>query len=211
MEASLEEPSIFNVATVSGLSAVLVIIIVAYYASLRVLPQSTSTKLRSFYIWHLADAIVHLTLEASWLYNCFFTYVQLPIPTADHPHPASLTANSVYFLGKSDRVYGPNFGTNVFATLWQEYAKADKRWGSSDLGLVSLELLTVFLGGPIAIYVSELLRKGGGSAQGGPTSAKMWFWGSLLATGELYGGFMTFCPEWLSGNMNLDSDSFIKL
>ena len=25
----------------------------------------------------------------------------------------------------------------------------------------------------------------------------------MLATAELYGGFMTFCPEWLTGSPNL--------
>lgn len=26
------------------------------------------------------------------------------------------------------------------------------------------------------------------------------FWMIVLATGEIYGGFMTFAPEWLTGN-----------
>lgn len=33
----------------------------------------------------------------------------------------------------------------------------------------------------------------------------------VLATGELYGGWMTFCPEWLSGNPNLDTDNWMHL
>ena len=211
MDATIEEPSLLNATTVAALSVLSLIIVVAYYASLRVLPQHTTAKLRTFYIWHLADALVHLILEASFLYNCFFNYLELPIPTSDYPHPASLTTNTVYFLGRSDRSYGSDFGSNVFAKLWQEYAKADKRWGGADLTIISLEILTVFIGGPLALYISELIRKGGGSPQGGSTSAKLWFWGSLLATGELYGGFMTFAPEWLSGNVNLDTASFMKL
>ena len=39
----------------------------------------------------------------------------------------------------------------------------------------------------------------------------MWFWGIVLATGELYGGFMTFAPEWLSGCENLDTGSALYL
>jgi hypothetical protein len=33
----------------------------------------------------------------------------------------------------------------------------------------------------------------------------------ILATAELYGGFMTFCPEWLTGNLNLDSSNFMYM
>ena len=36
-------------------------------------------------------------------------------------------------------------------------------------------------------------------------------WMIILATAELYGGFMTFCPEWLSGNMYLDGSNFMYL
>lgn len=211
MDATIEEPSLINSTTIAALGTLLTIIFAAYFASLRLLPPTTSAKLRTFYIWHVADALVHMILEASFLYNCFYTYLELPIPTADYPHPASITSKPSYFLGYSDRSYGSDFGTNVFAKLWQEYAKADKRWGGADLTVISLELLTVFIGGPLALYVSELIRRGGGSASGGASSAKMWFWGSLLATGELYGGFMTFCPEWLSGNVNLDTSSFMKM
>lgn len=67
------------------------------------------------------------------------------------------------------------------AKLWQEYAKADKRWGGTDLTVISLELLTVFGAGPLALYVCELVRR---QDSGG----KLWFWASILATGELYGG-----------------------
>lgn len=49
------------------------------------------------------------------------------------------------------------------------------------------------LGGPLAFYVAELIRRGGGQAGQGENSAKLWFWGSLLACGELYGGFMVSC------------------
>ena len=76
--------------------------------------------------------------------------------------------------------------------------------------IISLELLTVCIGGPLAFYVSELIRRGGGGKGGGKQSARLWFWGSVLAVGELYGGFLTFSPEWLSGSENLDTGSFMK-
>lgn len=61
-----------------------------------------------------------------------------------------------------------------------EYAKADHRWSGTDLTVVSLELLTVLVAGPLAIYVCELIRR--------QDESRLWFWGSVLATAELYGG-----------------------
>lgn len=33
----------------------------------------------------------------------------------------------------------------------------------------------------------------------------------VVATMELYGGFITFCPEWLTANHNLDTSNFMYL
>jgi len=33
----------------------------------------------------------------------------------------------------------------------------------------------------------------------------------ILATAEIYGGFMTFSPEWLTGSPNLDTDNWMHL
>ena len=87
----------------------------------------------------------------------------------------------MYFLGYKDRLYGSQYGNSASAKLWQEYAKADRRWGGADLTVISLELLTVFGAGPLAVGVCELIRRGD---KGG----RLWFWASVLATGELYGG-----------------------
>ena len=100
------------------------------------------------------------------------------------------------------------------AKLWQEYAKADHRWGGADLTVISLELLTVGLEGPAAMYICYLIYK---IAQSPPASQKpklqgrLWFIAILVATGELYGGFMTFAPEWLSGNSQLQGDDPVYL
>ena len=40
--------------------------------------------------------------------------------------------------------------SNPFAAIWREYGRADKRWAGRDPTVISLELLTVFLGGPAA-------------------------------------------------------------
>jgi hypothetical protein len=166
--------------TVLSLLATLVLLAAAYLASLRLLSASTSTKFRVIFIWHAFDALIHFVLEGSYLYNCFFTYISVPISN-DYPHPASLTAAGAYFLGHNDRLYGSNYGSNPMARLWQEYAKADRRWGEADLTVISIEILTVFVAGPLAVYVCELLRR---QDRGG----KLWFWASVLATAELYGG-----------------------
>ena len=40
--------------------------------------------------------------------------------------------------------------SNPFAAIWREYGRADTRWAGRDPTVISLELLTVFLGGPAA-------------------------------------------------------------
>ena len=212
---------VIDSSTIGGLLAALLLLVIAYFASVRLLHASTTTKLRILFIWHLFDALIHFLFEGSFLYNCFFTYTSIA-PTSDYPHPASLTAPGTYFLGFADRMYGSYYGSSPTAKLWQEYAKADRRWGGTDLTVISLELLTVFGAGPLAAYVCELVRR---QDNGG----KLWFFASILATGELYGGkrlvardlgwllvlklqgFMTFAPEWLSGSPNLDTSNFMYL
>ena len=169
--------------TILSLLSTLAILLSAYLASLRLLPSSSTIKIRLLFIWHAFDALTHFILEGSFLYNCFFTYTTIP-RTSDYPHPASISSTA-YFLGYADRSYGSAYGTNPFAKLWQEYAKADKRWGEADLTVIGLELLTVFGAGPLAVWVCELLRRGKGE------EGRLWFWASVLATGELYGGEWT--------------------
>ena len=188
MATTSPPPNFLNPTTILSLLATLVILLTAYLTSLRLLPSTTRPILRVFFIWHLFDALIHFTLEGSFLYNCFFTYSAVPLPTPDSIHPASLPTAAVHFLGRADRAYGSAHGTNPFALLWQEYARADKRWGEADLTVISLELLTVFGAGPLAVYVCKLISEGAGREGGGRGTGKLWFWGSVLATGELYGG-----------------------
>ncbi len=166
--------------TVGGLLAALALLLTAYFASIHLLHASTTTKLRIIFIWHLFDALIHFLFEGSFLYHCFFTYISVP-HAGDYPHPASLTSPGTHFLGYADRLYGSRYGSSPTAKLWQEYAKADKRWAGADLTVISLELLTVFGAGPLAAYICDLVRQ---RESGG----RLWFWASILATGELYGG-----------------------
>lgn len=200
------QPDIISLTTVLSLSAVLTLFLIAYTCSRVFLPTASSSKTRTFFIWHAFDALVHFSLEGSFLYNCFFT--SLPIETITSLTSPFLpfqklpfTPPEVFFLGRRDVLHGAFYGQGVTAKLWQEYAHADRRWGGTDLTVISLELLTVFVMGPLAVYVCTLLARG----RSGPAH----FWMIFIATGELYGGFMTFAPEWLSGSPNLDTSNFM--
>ncbi|KAL4736951.1 Emopamil-binding protein [Aspergillus similis] len=200
---------------------------IAYVLGNSLIPSS-QTRNRILFYWHAYDALTHLFIEGSFLYECFSSYATLPAGFAA-PEPA--------FLGIKDRVYGAAHGSAPSARLWQEYAKADKRWATADATVISLELLTVFLGGPAAIYVCYLLwqssctqstSKPSSSKSSSPKStssksstakleskgaakAKLWLVATALATAELYGGFMTFAPEWLTGSTQLDTSNAVYM
>lgn len=201
-----DAPQIISAITVISLSVVLSIILFAYTLNRTLLPKDSPTKLRLLFVWHMFDAIVHFLLEGSYLYNCFFSWAPFPnydeLPDVNY-FPVPMTPSGVWFLGETSRLYGSFYGKNPMASLWREYSRADRRWGGTDLTIISLELLTVFIMGPLAIYVCNLLRK--------QQISKAFFWMTVIATGELYGGFMTFAPEWLTGSPNLDTSNFIFL
>lgn len=197
MSTSTESTLVIGKSTYIGLSAVLAVLGVAYLISLRLLPRNSSIKVRILFVWHSFDALIHFLFEGSFLFNCFFTYLE----STDHAKyvqlsgkpPLELLPKDVHFLGAKDRYYGSFYGTTSTAYLWQEYAKADARWGGADLGVISLELLTVLIGGPLATYICYLLVKGYGStATAGSRGfgGKLVFWMTVLATGELYGGML---------------------
>ena len=177
----------------------------AYLLSKALIP-TTHTRNRILFFWHAYDALTHLFIEGSFLYECFTSYVVLP--TGIHPQ-------GPHFLNRPDRIYGPAHGTGPSARLWQEYAKADRRWAGADLTVISLELLTGFVGGPAAVYVCYLLcrvsnEKLSAGVRGG-AKATLWFVATALATAELYGGFMTFAPEWLTGSVQLATEDPVYL
>ncbi|KAL1870809.1 hypothetical protein VTK73DRAFT_2438 [Phialemonium thermophilum] len=200
MTESTLPPDLFDQTTIVSLLSTVAILLVAYTLSRRALPSTTPTSLRFLFIWHAFDALIHFCLEGSFLYHCFFSSVRLgdlgEKAGGYYPDPHN-------YLGYTDRVHGAQAGGgNPLAQLWMVYARADKRWAGVDLGVVSLELLTVFVVGPLAVSVCYDLSKRNPRA-----NITM----IIIATAELYGGFMTFCPEWLTGNLNLDSSNFMYL
>ncbi|TRM64187.1 Emopamil-binding protein [Schizophyllum amplum] len=95
-----------------------------------------------------------------------------------------------------------NTSTGPLAEMWKEYTLADARWGTADPTVVSLELLTVLGAGPLAVYILSQLARGDPARH---------YWIVVICTGELYGGWMTFCPEWLTGSPSLDTSNLLYL
>ncbi|KAK7090885.1 emopamil-binding protein-like [Littorina saxatilis] len=88
--------------------------------------------------------------------------------------------------------------THLTAALWKEYGKADSRWLHSDPTIVSLEILTVFVDGALCLLLIHAI-----------TARKFYrhYVQLVLCVCELYGGWMTFCPEWLTGSKALVTDN----
>ena len=78
--------------------------------------------------------------------------------------------------------------------LWREYSRADARWAVRDANVISLEILTVFIGILCLFQIKGVLCR---KAWRHPLQM-------IICTAELYGGWMTFCPEWVDGSPNLN-------
>jgi hypothetical protein len=124
-------------------------------------------------VWFILDAFTHLSLELAYV-----------VVTLLYGGANSAPAD------------------NVFANVWRIYGKADARWSTYDSTILSMEVLTVFVAGPMALLcVYGLLNK------------KSWtqLMIAIVSALELYGGFMTFGPEWLArpANPNLTNDPYM--
>lgn len=146
------------------------------------------TTSQILYTWHLISGLTHLVLESTYVYNCFTAYTTIPHPPpSPHPHH--------YFLSQPTRLYGTAYSTSISSYPWTEYAKADRRYAGIDITTLSLEIITVCVAGPLALWVAWCLRRDGGGV-----SARTWFWAVVLAMGELYGGYVykptpnSLCP-----------------
>jgi hypothetical protein len=233
-------PIVIDQTTILSLLLVLLLLAGAYVASLFLLAPSTPKSWRILFIWHVFDALIHFVFEGvswlsfpptttalylisgllsivccarvfvancysiqSYLYNCFFTSAPYSPGLPSVYQSIDPTAGN-NFLGIKDKTHGSFYGgeSNAFAALWRVYANADRRWGGADPVVISLELLTVLGAGPLAVLVAGGISKGW---------SMVGFWMVVLATAELYGGFITFCPEWLTGNENLDGSNIMHL
>ncbi|EJF63486.1 Emopamil-binding protein [Dichomitus squalens] len=135
-----------------------------------------------------------LPKNASWQDR--FTFIWLAFDGIIH---YTLEGSFLYYS-----LFGRQVATSsgLMAQMWKEYAFADFRWAVSDPTVVSLEILTVFGVGTICFYVLKQL------VQDDPARH---YWIIVLSTSEIYGGWMTFCPEWLTGSPNLDTSNVLYL
>jgi hypothetical protein len=112
----------------------------------------------------------------------------------------------VHLIYEGSFLYYSTFGRTVntspgmLATMWREYAAADARWGTANEIVVSIEILTVLGVGPLCWLVLYQFVK---------QDPARHYWIIVLSTSELYGGFMTFCPEWLTGSPALDTSNVL--
>eukprot|EP00638_Chattonella_subsalsa_P018881 CAMPEP_0117888362 /NCGR_PEP_ID=MMETSP0950-20121206/21809_1 /TAXON_ID=44440 /ORGANISM="Chattonella subsalsa, Strain CCMP2191" /LENGTH=268 /DNA_ID=CAMNT_0005746663 /DNA_START=35 /DNA_END=841 /DNA_ORIENTATION=+ len=93
----------------------------------------------------------------------------------------------------------PGEHSSIIGFIWNEYGKADQRWAVRDPVILSIELLTV-LAGVLCIVILHAI----------------WYQMPyrhvlqvVLCVCELYGGWMTFMPEWLSGSTSLNTSCFM--
>ncbi|OCT93048.1 emopamil-binding protein-like [Xenopus laevis] len=113
----------------------------------------------------------------------------------------------VHFTLEGPFVYFSLTGTvassdNILASLWKEYGKADTRWLHSDPTIVSLEILTVVLDGLLALLLIYAIIK---------DKYYRHFIQITLCVCELYGGWMTFCPDLLIGSPSLNTSNWLYL
>ncbi|KAI0222481.1 Emopamil-binding protein-like [Lamellibrachia satsuma] len=87
--------------------------------------------------------------------------------------------------------------THWAMSTWREYGKADKRFLVSDPTIVSMAIPTVLVCGPLCLgLIYSIVRQ---------RSYRHWLQVALCVC-ELYGAWMTFCPELLTGCPNLATD-----
>ncbi|KAJ9639615.1 hypothetical protein H2204_003685 [Knufia peltigerae] len=176
------------------------------------LPATTPRKYYWLFLWHAYDFLTHFIIEGSFLYHCFFSYIELAV-TEDTRLSRGGSKIPVLF-DRPDRQYGALASSGPMARLWAEYAKADSRWGGADLMVISVELVTVLLDGPGAVYICYLISKIANvkdAALKGQYQSRLWFVAIVVAILELVGGWYTFAPEWLSGNHSLAGDDPVYL
>lgn len=83
------------------------------------------------------------------------------------------------YLSLGGRTVGTSHG--FFASIWQEYSLADKRWAVADSCIVAVELLTAAFAGPLALFTAWLVQR---------NDLQYHFWLCVLCVAELYGDYV---------------------
>ncbi|KAH9979961.1 Emopamil-binding protein [Lactifluus volemus] len=158
--------SVFTETSAFSLAAFAAVVVIAFIAGRVLLPKSGP--------WNKQDRFTFIWLTLDALTHFTFEFSFIVLSTAGH------TVNT---------------STGIFAQMWQDYAKADRRWGTADPTIVAMELVTVFGTGTLAVWILyQIMRR----------DSARYYWIVVLSTAELYGGWMTFGPEWVAGSPNLD-------
>ena len=90
---------------------------------------------------------------------------------------------------------------NYLGHIWREYGRADARWAIRDPVVISIEIATVFMGVLCLFMIYGVYQR---SSWRHPLQI-------IICVAELYGGWMTFAPEWLDGSPNLNGTDPILL
>ena len=123
---------------------------------------------RITFIWLAFDALIHFLFEGSWLWLSTFGKT-----VNSSTGPASEMCTVFHYAHMSLLVLNYLPG--------KEYSRADFRWGWADETVVSLELLTVLIAGPMCCYILYQLVRGDPARH---------YWIVVLCTGEIYGGYV---------------------
>ena len=90
---------------------------------------------------------------------------------------------------------------NYLGHIWREYGRADARWAVRDPVVISIEIATVLMGVLCLFMIYGVYHR---TAWRHPLQI-------IICVAELYGGWMTFAPEWLDGSPNLNGTDPILL
>ena len=86
--------------------------------------------------------------------------------------------------------------------IWREYGKADLRWAVRDAPTICIELITVVLVGPLCLWLAWAVKE---------RKAYRHILQATVCVCELYGGWMTFGPEWVEGSPNLVTNNWVYM
>jgi hypothetical protein len=90
---------------------------------------------------------------------------------------------------------------SFYPGIWRQYAVADSRWAVWDATVLSIEILTVVVGFLCALQLYGIYNR----------ASWRYVLQVIICTAELYGGWMTFAPEWFDGSPHLNASTFTLL
>ena len=153
-------PDLFDATTLASLSATVVLLGVAWALAALTLPAGSAAKERALFVWHAFDALIHFVIEGSFVWLCFFSWIDAG---DGGPAAAPLAPTAHNFLGAPEgRAYGPQAGgDNPFAHLWMVYARADRRYGGADTVGCALSSSSVHLWLPRIIFAFSAVAAAG--------------------------------------------------